>query len=383
MGIFKRNKDVIEKTDGISLKSQFNKELMTITPFNKPLKEYCTPIKIGQANNILSVIPNVLASHTLSQAYRVVMPKGAIGNLVQYKTGLLGTPIVDPVTNKIAAHAGLASLNHSAIAFGAFTAASFVTGQYFMAEIRKELIDIKTGLDRIEGMLEDSIISEVDAAIFFIKDAEENMNEILLVNEHKIATLTNVQKSTNILFQKSLYYERQIRRTIAKIGDTCETNEIEENYKALEVHIMSWCKCTYGYYYGKVVEIKLSENFDNVYLINTENELMERAKFFNDNIKVFLESLNEKLDNSNFVQRNFIENICGFFDNTYETKNEKKVEDIKLQFEKLNNDLNNKYLELCKIPKGIEKLRNLDDGFEYAVEGGNIYLLKYSESRIA
>jgi len=383
MSIFKRNKDIIKKTDGISLKSQFNKELMTITPYNNTVKEHCTPIEIGQANNILSVVPNVLASQTLSQAYRVVMPKGAIGNLMQYKTGLLGTPIVDPVTNKITAHAGLASLNPSAIALGAFTAASFVTGQYFMAEIRKELTEIKTGLNRIEGMLEDSKISEVDAAIFFIRYAEENMNEILLVNEHKIATLTNVQRSTNILFQNSLYYERQISRAIANIGDTRKTNEIDKNYTALEESIMLWCKCTYGYYYGKVVEIKLSENFDNDYLVNTEKELMERANFFNNNIRSFLVSLKDNLDNSNFVQRSFFENICGFFNNNYETKNEIKAENIKLQFEVLSIDLNKKHLELCKIPEGIKKLRNLDDGFEYAIEYGNIYLLKYSEPRIA
>jgi len=387
MGIFKRkkeNKDIIKKTDGITLKSQFNKELMTITPFNNTLKEHCTPIGIGQANNILSVVPNVLASQTLSQAYRVVMPKGAIGNLMQYKTGLLGTPIVDPVTSKITAHAGLASLNPSAIALGAFTAASFVTGQYFMAEIRKELTEIKTGLNRIEGMLEDTKISEVDAAIFFIKYAEENMNEILLVNEHKIATLTNVQRSTNILFQNSLYYERQISRTIANIGDTRKTDEIDKNYKTLEESIMLWCKCTYGYYYGKIVEIKLSENYDNNYLINTEKELMERAEFFNDNIRSFLVNLNINLDNSNFIKyKNFLEKIFGLFDNKYETRNEIKVENIKLQFDVLKIDLEKKYLELCKIPEGIKKLRNLDDGFEYAIEGGNIYLLKYSEPRIA
>jgi hypothetical protein len=383
MSIFKRNKDIIKKTDGISLKSQFNKELMKITPFNNSFKEHCNPIEIGQANNILSVVPNVLASQTLSQAYRVVMPKGAIGNLMQYKTGLLGTPIVDPVTNKITAHAGLASLNPSAIALGAFTATSFVTGQYFMAEIRKELTEIKTGLNRIEGMLEDTKISEVDAAIFFIRYAEENMNEILLVNEHKIATLTNVQRSTNILFQNSLYYERQIRRTITNIGDTRKTNEIEKNYNNLEEFILLWCKCTYGYYYGKIVEIKLSENYDNNYLINSEKELMERAAFFNDNIRSFLVNLNINLDNSNFIQRNFLEKMFGFFDNKYETKNEIKVENIKLQFDVLKIDLEKKYLELCKIPKGIEKLRNLDDGFEYVIEGGNIYLLNYTEPRIA
>jgi hypothetical protein len=373
MAFIRKNTDLIRKTNSITLRTQLNKELMSITPFNGNLNDY-REIKIGQLNNVLSVVPNVLASQTLSQAYRVVMPNGAIGNLMQYKNGLLGTPIVDPITHKITAHAGLASLNPSAIALGAFTAASFVTGQYFMAEIHKELKGVKNGLKRIEGMLEDTKISEIQAAINLIEYAETNLNEIVLINEHKIATLTNIQNNTNLLLQNSIYYERQIQRTVDAIGDTRKTNEVDYNYKKLQELIGLWCICSYGYYYGKTIEIKLSENFDSEYLKRTENELMEKAEFFNVTIKNFYENLCNSLDNSSFIQRDFLENTLGFFDDTYETKNEIKAENIKLQFNELKNDLNKKYQELCEIPRGIKKLRNLNEGFEYVVKDNNIYI---------
>ena len=393
MNFWKKNKekkDKIKKIDGISIKSQFDKELMAITPFTGNLKEYSTAKKIGKLNNILSIMPNILVSQTLSQAFRVVIPKGAVGNLIQYKTGLLGTPIVDQITKKITAHAGLKSLNQNAIAFEAFTLTSFVTGQYFLTEIYKELTSIKSGLNKIESMLDDTKVAEIDTAINFIEYAEKNINEILLLNEHKIATLTNVQKYTNKLLQISLYYERQIIKNIADIENKKEENNIDKKFEELGKFIKSWCICTCGYYYGRIVEIKLSENYNNIYLENTKIELITRTNFFNDNIKCFHKDLYKKFDeNSEFVKRDDFEKIdsfiydiyriyCSFLGysyNSYKTKNEKKAENIKIQIDELKNYLDNIYSKLCEIPKVIEKIQNLNNGFECILEDGDIYLI--------
>jgi hypothetical protein len=373
MKIIKKNNDIIQKTNGVTIKTRLDEELMTITSFSGNINEHQKSINIGQANHILNVVPNVLASQTLSQAYRVVMPEGAVGNLMRYKNGLLGTPIVDPITHRITAHAGLASLNPSAVALGVFTAASFATGQYFMAEIHKELKSVKVGLKKIEGMLEDAKISEVQAAINFIEYAETNLNEIILANEHKIATLTNVQRSTNLLSQNSVYYERQIKRSIDNIGNTKNTKEIEKNYNALKELIGLWLICTYGYFYGKAVEIKISENFNPDFLNKAKDDLMEKAAFFSDTIKKYCENLFATLDNSTFIERGFLENVFAFFNDDFETKNEIKADNIKLQFAAFKKELDDRYSELCTIPNSVEKLLNLNNGFEFIVKDDKIY----------
>lgn len=373
-----KTKDIIKKTDGIILKSQLNKELLKIEP-NIANFEIEKAVSLGEANAILGVIPDILASNTLSNAYRVVMPEGAVGNLMQYKTGLQGTPLVDPITNKITGHAGLASLNPAAIALAAFTAASFVTGQYFMAEIRKELSELKKGLKRVEGMLEDKIISEVQSAISFIEYAEMNLNEILFVNVHKIATLTNVQSSTNLLLQNSIYYERQVNRILVDIMDSAKISQIDQNYKKMEETLKYWCACTYGFYYGKIIEIKLSENYDEVYLKKTRNELKDRSLLFNNTIVKFINDLYSNLDKSQVSQRSVLENIIGFFaelfGNDYETKGEIKIDHIKSKGINLQNELDKKYQELCRIPDGITRILELNKGFSYVVQNNKVYMI--------
>jgi len=375
MGLFAKKKDLMLRTNSISIRNGMQQELIKICSSDSSIdKTKLQEIPMGNLNNILSVVPNILASKTLSDSYRIIMPKGVTGNLMKYKTGLLGTPIVDETTKKIIGHAGLESLNPQAIALAGFTAVSFVTGQYFMAEINEKLETIKNDLNRLKQLFEDRIISEVKSAIYFIQYADLNMDSILISENHTIATLSNVQFYTVLLYQNSIYYEEQIQKTIKEIKTTKDKNDIEKKYEVLLGYMQMWQVCTYGFFYGKIVEIRLSQNYDKSYLSRVQDELFDRADFFQNNIKNYCELLFSTLDDSQYAVRNFLEKMFGMFDDTYQTKAEVVLDNLKLRYKESQKQMEEEYKKLTAISANIEKLIELESGFELYIEKDKAYI---------
>lgn len=373
----KEKKDLMLRTNAISIRNGMQQELIKICSSDFSIdKTKLQEIPMGNLNNILSVVPNILASKTLSDSYRIIIPEGVTGNLMKYKTGLLGTPIVDDSTKKIIGHAGLDSLNPQALALAGFTAVSFVTGQYFMAKINEKLETIKNDLNRLKQLLEDRIISEVKSAIYFIQYADINMDSILISENHTIATLSNVQFYTVLLYQNSIYYEDQIEKTIKEIKTTKDKNGIEKKYEVLLGYMQMWQVCTYGFFYGKVVEIRLSQNYDKTYLSRVQEELFDRADFFRKNIKNYCESLFFSLDDSHYAERNFLEKIFGMFNAEYQTKAEVVVDNLKLRYKESQTHMEEEYEKLTAISANIENLIELEAGFELYIEKDRVYICK-------
>ena len=96
--------------------------------------------KIGNANSILSQIPNFISAKTLNESYRVIIPAGVEGDLIKYSDNLLGTPIIKD--GKIVGHAGLKSLSAMATPMVIYSAMSIVTGQYFLSQINNNISNI-------------------------------------------------------------------------------------------------------------------------------------------------------------------------------------------------------------------------------------------------
>lgn len=365
---------MIQRTS-VEVHTPLDQKLMVISKLSG-IPSNAKEISIGQANNIMSIIPNLLASTTLANSYKVILPPGSAGDLMKYKDGLLGTPIVDPTTGKIIGHAGLQSLQPQAIALGVFTVVSFVTGQYFMAEINQKLTSMKDAIHKLQATLMNLEKAEVFSSMYFLDYADQNINEILENREHQVATLTNVQSHTIKLLQATLFYEMQIKTYINNLKNAKTDSDFNDNYSGIIEMISLWRLSTYGFYYGKILEIRLSGNRNQMYLNKTKTEMDKRSDFFKNQLGELYKLTVNALEDTSFTNRNIFENIWGWFNENYTTNKEKEVVKRKEQISNNSDLIEKEYYELQRVAQSIDDINDFNKGVSIYFKNGKTYIEK-------
>ena len=373
----KKGKELIGEGNDLIVRSPMNEELMkiSVSPSNMNGKRKIE-IPIGRMNNLLSAIPNTIGAKTLSESYRVIMPKGVSGELMKYKNGLQGTPVVGNHSKNILAHAGLKNLDPQAITLAGFTVASFATGQYFMAEINGNINRMKSSINHIQRIIENREESEFEADMYFMNYIDENILEIKNSDNHKLASLINIQSKTVSMLQKSNFYERQIKLFIGEMRDDSKKDEIEIRYGDIKRNIALWQLSTYCFFIGKTLEVRLSENYSPCYLKNVKSELSGKALFFKESVIGINDMLRLSLDESKYNERNAFQKVFGFMKPEYITKNEKVVGNLSSEYIAIENELHNEYENMNQIAKKIDNLAAIDKGFEILVERDALYVIK-------
>jgi hypothetical protein len=369
--------DIMKVNKEINVTTGAGQELFQIIKFDnhEEIDKSALEVPMGQLNHILSVVPNALASKSLSGAYKVIMPAGATGPLIQRTSGPL-KGLYDTTTKSAGGgfgpHAGLQSLNPAAIALGVFTVLSFVTGQYFLAEINKKLSEIKNEIIKLEKMFENKIIAEIKSSIYFIQDVMNNLNQIIQNERLVVSTLTNIQSSNILLLQNSIWYEEEIKNIISRIQNYKNVEDIKKDYNILMEKIGFWLLSIYGYFYGKVIEIILSQNFDENYLEQAQKSLYDRAQFYKDSIQTYCEKLFKSLNTSKAADWNILDHLINLFDDKYESPNDIEIKNI---IKKTKNNLDKKHELLYSIPDAINKLR-FSNGLQLIVKDDKAYIIQ-------
>lgn len=295
-------------SDSLTVKNGLsNKTLLEISEVGDISEYHLT--KIDSSNALANIgiciqqLPLVGAAHQLSNCYKVVMPQGAVGELMKYKNGMLGTPMM--MNGKIMGHAGLTSIGKIATApLMIFSVMSMVTGQYFMSKINKTLNILSEDIKSIINMKLDEKESENESIYGFYNYVRNNFKTIISNSDLKVSTITNIQSSNNKLHTNILFYEKTISRKLNKvkniIGDKKSTKGRVEEINRYRREIMSLFHqkqlCTDLYAIGKVLEVRLSEAYDEDYcnnlkencqdIINRNTELISKVK------RTFINELN-------------------------------------------------------------------------------------------
>jgi len=352
-----RRKDVMLKNDSLTLITPLKIKIARIEKCES-VPEGSQEISLGSMNHILSAIPNGLSSMALANAYKVVFPHGSIGTLMQYKDGLLGTPLVESTSGKIIGNAGLAPLNTGAVVLGAFTLLSFVTGQYFLSKIKKELKQMNDVLVELRQTIIDIKESELFASVDFLNYVEQNFYEIVNHKEHLVATLTNVQAESIKLHASSLFYERQIGRIM---GEMSSEQTSTENFEELVDMIEKWRYSCYGFFCVRLLEVRLSGNFDAGYLEKIKDDLSERKEFF----KNYMISTTKKIEENISIretEKNVWEKIRKRISEKYLTKGEKEAAALRGQLPDYNTIVNDEYEKFSNVTKSIDLLQAINNG---------------------
>lgn len=247
----------------------------------KSLRPIGSSEKIMSLIQYLPIVQTAKQSEMLKGAYKVVFPEGAVGELMKYKNGMLGTPLVN--NGKIGnTHAGLVELqNLSLTPVMVFTAISAITGQYFMARIDKSLESISKDVREIISMFLDDKKAKNKAIFGFYTYIRNNLNIIINNSDLRIATLTNLQSYLVELKQNLLFYESTIKRKNAELDSIISNNrttgkrvnevqkvEIEVSELLVQQHI-----CFELLLIGKMYEMQLAQIYDDEYCNNLIEDL--------------------------------------------------------------------------------------------------------------
>ncbi|MBN2286110.1 MAG: hypothetical protein JXI43_06660 [Tissierellales bacterium] len=325
-------------------------ELVKIEQFDKANlnKEFT---KIGKTNALLSQIPSLLAAHQASSCYKVIMPPGTTAKLMQYKNGLLGTPLVKNGT--VVGHAGLQSASALVSPMLIFTAVSTLTGQYFLAEINNSIQNVIKEIEEIKDIIllkEESLLFACSSSLQRIT---ANFSQITQSDTRKTATFVTVQNDINKLSASIYFYSHQIINIFSKLArdpfdkKACMTDTAKE-LTELTQKMLTAIDLRKMFI---VLEFVLSESFDPITIKQTtENIKEENGKVFSPIIqeitkikKYSSEQLLQKA--TNLRKQEDLRIIFNCFDNLEEKINSrlipnynKDVEQAFLKLSKTNNE---------------------------------------------
>lgn len=302
-------KEIIEEKvdifdDEISFRVQNSQdEFFNISVCEKPDVGNLKPIgnipKLDMFLQQLPLVTNFEQNTQLRGAYRVVFPEGATGELMKYKNGMLGTPIVGS-NKKISAHAGLAPIENINITpvmvFGAMSA---VTGQYFMARLDKSLSIVSENVKELINLIYDEKEADNYAVDSFYRWIQKNINHILDNEVLRLSTLTNIQNNNSKMISNIMFYSKSIIRRVNCLSNkgsgihftNTKLTQLEEANKEICDLIIQQHLCYELLCLGKICEMQVGQVFETEYCHNLINELHELASNMNSNIVFVLTNI--------------------------------------------------------------------------------------------
>ena len=263
---------------------------ITLTPINLNLDDDSHYRSVGlteeqqiNLSGLMNNLPLIGGMVEISNAYKITFPQGLPHTLMKLRNGGYTTQIVE--NGRILGTASLSPMIMETFVFGAFTAMSIASGQYFLSLITKELRQINKKIDDILNFLYGDKQSELLSELRFIQDVISNYSYIMPLDIHRISTSFSIQESVKVAtkdmdfyltdfekkvddaqtmkdFDKLQYF---IKNDIDKIKNNLELSE--------ELFLMS-----------KVMEVYYTQNFDKNYIDYVANS-----------IKTYIQNINDKL----------------------------------------------------------------------------------------
>lgn len=245
---------------------------MDYAPLNENYSDTSKYIKLDdqaaqQISSVLEYLRSGALGEALSGAYRVEFPEGLSGVLIPHGDGFLAM-LRDPETKKFLAQGTLYSLDSLGLMYNTFSALSMATGQYFMRQINSNLRDIQTKLNEVLDFLYTDKSCEIYAEAKMVFSIYRNAVSIMKHPEQRTAALQTIQ-SAKILSERSIqFYYRDMKKLAAKHG----------SLDALENDLNNYTQAVSLYGVCSVLEIVLSENYDENFMKYIEKELKRHVE---------------------------------------------------------------------------------------------------------
>ena len=301
-----------------------------------------------QMQGLMSQLPALLNTASLSQTVRLTFPKGVQGSLLALKNGGYSTTLVDQA-GKFVGTASISFPTFQTAALGAFTAMSIVSGQYFLAQINNKLGQISSKLDAILKFLYGDKRAELLSEVNFIHFAHENYKSVMEHSEQRIATLVNLQSAKKVAMKDIEFYLSDLHSVIdAKKKGTGIADKMIHTQECLELSLQLYAM-------SNLLEVYYSGNFDPNYI-----------GFVNKEASTYIGTCISRSHDYFITLRNSLSGA----------KNPKQLEQVNTIVEGLANKIT------FSDPLQTELASTLDEAGKekqyYLTQDGDVYLLKVS-----
>ena len=329
---------------------------------------------LGKADMILGQLPSMATEwagvNQLSNAYKIVMPEGVVGELVQNsKLNNLLTTTIRGSNGRFSGVAGLenlaGALTPAAVASTAFSVASMIVGQYFLCQINKSIIKISESIEQIEMQIDTIQQSDVFAAGIFLKEIQNDWALILNSEDYRLAITTNILQTNNKLTSSIFYFENRLNVKLKELENVFnKTKPAEQTLLNEIVSTSEYMKLAY--------ELRSCLKLISIYFTTgikqTNSEEIKRT-LKNDDDLLFsstVQQLNKQIDNTIDILVHA---------STFKLQEQAAL--IRPYITNIRNVTRDRYNDAVKnnIDQTITRLKELDEkGCVFYIEDNNLYI---------
>ncbi|MBE6069688.1 MAG: hypothetical protein E7211_18655 [Clostridium lundense] len=229
------------------------------------------------------IVSNQTSTKTVEGAYRIVLPEGA--SLLQKSNGTFITAYRTPSSAGIAGQADaipldIASQTAASAALSVFTAASVVTGQYFMARIDSKLGSIQSVVSDIQEFLEADKDSKANANVEALLEISEDMESISGKPPLIQSNLTRIMRIKDDSLQQIDFYSGELKARIESLPDTNKKVEAEDVLARIERYLLRYLFSVRLYQEASLLELQLHGQTDPKQTERIANRLSKKSKEF-------------------------------------------------------------------------------------------------------
>jgi len=260
----------------------------------------------AQVLDALRVVPGLSSNQAIrdnfSGAVRLVIPEGMPENTYFGLRRGLGNGVHEMSlrssdTGQVVKQAGWVNIdpsqaNLAQVAYGVFSAASVVTGQYFMQRIDKKLEGIQRSANDIKEFLELDKYCALKAQWTFLQETFENMMIINRYDVQRQAASVSAQAIIQSALADMLFYHERADLRGNDLDPKLNGSKLEELIEEIAKNVAAYWFSLHVYSLATVLELSLTGNRDERYLAavhkNLEHEQEQYSACFS--------LLHEKMD---------------------------------------------------------------------------------------
>ncbi len=203
----------------------------------------------------------------------------------------IGTGL-DNATNKVKGQARwlkndafLSISNTAQVVSNAFNALSTVTGQYFMAQVNANLLDIKGGIDDIKQYIDAVNQSQLETALQELYEIIEHIRFIMNDSERVRTTLIQINGIRTVAKKNINLYKKQIKKIIERKSEDFKSDKetvITNNIEELRKNMVQYYYAVYLCNLAQILIINLNNIIDVEELSLYRNEISDIVNQYKD-----------------------------------------------------------------------------------------------------
>lgn len=209
-------------------------------------------------------------------------------------------------TNKIAGNAELFAndavlsvSNAPQLALGLFNVASMVTGQYFMSQVNSKLASLTTSVGKLEKMLDAQRHGELKAIAQELEDIKEK-SEYIIADTNKtneaISQLHDIQRTAGKSMNTS---QELVMNELKSCGDKDKVDVIKAHLESVVSYLIEYQYATQIYGIATLLEVQMRNITDP------------------DELTIFREQINKRVDQYKTDQEKAERSIAAYLDKTH------------------------------------------------------------------